>query len=292
MLDVITSIPFLNVTTSEHPQAGPARASLASACAEAAGNPGGRALLEAHLDLIRRKLQRLGRQSGLPEHEAEELLSWAVFKLVEDDYRILAAWTGRSSFETYLTVVLVNLARDYRIHLWGKWRPSAEARRGGPAAVLLERLWERDGLSLKEAIERTRVELREPPSRGQLEGIAARLRRRPGRRRVGEEELERIPVDGRVEDGLVRQECAGLAEQVREVLRTLLQEMPAEDRLLLRLHFRDGLTLAAIAPVLSAPQRALYGRRDRSLRRLREGLERAGLGGFPEVEIDDPSLWV
>src|SRR5262245_63989407 len=119
MLDGTASIPFSTVAVGEVPQA-PARTSLASASAEAAGNPGGRALLEAHLDSICRKLQRLGRQSGLTEHEAEELRSWALFKLVEDDYRILAAWTGRSSFETYLSVVLVNLTRDYRIHLWGK----------------------------------------------------------------------------------------------------------------------------------------------------------------------------
>lgn len=38
----------------------------------------GRALLESHLDLIQRKLQHLGRRSGLPTFEAEELCSWAL----------------------------------------------------------------------------------------------------------------------------------------------------------------------------------------------------------------------
>ena len=251
----------------------------------------GRALLEVHYELIHRRLRRLGRQFGLPAHEAEELGSWALLKLVEDDYRILSSWSGRSSFGTFLTVVLANLARDYRIHLWGKWRPSAEARRGGPAAVALERLWLRDGLSLEDAISRTRTEVEEPPSHAELERIAARLPRRTGRRRVDEEELEGIPVDGRVEAGLEGQERAGLADRVREVLRALLQELPDADRLLLCLHFRDGLTLAAIAPLFGTPQRALYGRRDRCLRRLRAGLERVGLGGLPALEIDDPSLW-
>src|SRR5262245_4031335 len=60
----------------------------------------GRDLLESHYDLIQQKLVLLGRRSGLPEHEAEELRSWALFKLVEDDYRILARWEGRSSFST------------------------------------------------------------------------------------------------------------------------------------------------------------------------------------------------
>ncbi len=267
----------------------PAKVSEHPPSAQARHN--GRALLELHHDLICRQLDRLGRQSGLPAHEAEELRSWALYRLVEDDYRILASWTGRSSFATYLTVVLVNLARDYRIHLWGKWRPSAEAKRGGPAALLLERLWGRDGLSLDEAIARIRTELADPPSREQLEEIAARLPRRVGRRRVGEDELERIAVDGQVAAGLERREEAGLADRTREVLRTLLRALPAEDRLLLRLHFRDGLTLAAIAPAFGKPQRSLYGRRNRCLRNLRRGLEQAGLGSCPAVEIDDPSLW-
>ena len=76
----------------------------------------------------------MGRRSGLPEHEAEELRSWALFKLVEDDYRILARWEGRSKLSSYLTVVLVNLMRDYRIHVWGSGdrpRRPAAGRGGG-----------------------------------------------------------------------------------------------------------------------------------------------------------------
>lgn len=254
-------------------------------------NPGGRVLLERHYDLICQKLDRLGRQSGLPEHDAEELRSWALFRLVEDDYRILGSWTGRSSFATYLRVVLVNLARDYRIHLWGKWRPSAEARRRGPAGVMLERLWGRDGLTLDEAIARIRVELPDPPSRERLEEIAARLPRRVGRRRVGEEELCRIPVDGEAEIRLEAQELAAPAARVREVLRGLLHELPTDDLLLLRLHFRDGLSLAAVAHLFAAPQRLLYRRRNRCLRQLRRGLEQAGIRRFLKVEIDDPAVW-
>lgn len=74
----------------------------------------GRTLLESHFDLIRQRLQSLSHRSGLLDHQADEFPSWALSKLVENDYRILAGWEGRSSFSTYLTVVLVNLMRDYR----------------------------------------------------------------------------------------------------------------------------------------------------------------------------------
>lgn len=237
----------------------------------------GKALLESHYELIQQKLRQLGRASGLPAHEAEELCSWALFKLVEDDYRVLARWEGRSTFSTYLTVVLVNLMRDYRIQVWGKWRPSAEARRSGSVAVLLERLWVRDGLSLTETIERMQTEHGVSLSTAELERMAAGLPRRTERRRVGEEELQRIAVDGQLEARLADRERTRTADRLRAELPALLRSLPTEERLLLRLHYRDGLSMAAIAPLLGRQQRELYSLRDRSLRALRRALEAAGL---------------
>jgi RNA polymerase sigma factor (sigma-70 family) len=237
----------------------------------------GRALLEQHFRLIRERLDHLSRRSGLPEHEAEELRSWAVFKLVENDYRILASWEGRSSFSTFLTVVLVNLVRDYRIHVWGKWRPSAAALRQGAEAVLLERLCVRDRLPLDEAIERMRTEHRVSLSRAELERMAVPLRRNTERRRVSEEELLRIPVDGQVESRVEDCERARIEERLRELLAPLLQSLPAQDRLLLKLHYWDGLSMAAISPVLGRPQRELFSVRDKCLKKLRQNLEDGGL---------------
>lgn len=237
----------------------------------------GRALLETHFGLIQQRLQQMSRRSGLPEHEAEEFRSWALFKLVDDDYRILARWEGRSSFSTYLTVVLVNLMRDYRIHVWGKWRPSAAALRKGPEAVLLERLLVRDGLSLEEAVQRMRTEHGVSLPSAQLERMAASFPQRSTRRRTDDEELRQVAVDGRVEAGVERRERVLIAARLREVLPPLLQELPAEERRLLELHYRDGSSMAAIAPLVGRTQRELYALRDRCLRKLRKSLEKAGL---------------
>jgi RNA polymerase sigma factor (sigma-70 family) len=237
----------------------------------------GRALLEAHFDLILRKLRRLSRRSGLPDFEAEELRSWALLKLVDDDYRALARWEGRSSFSTFLTIVLMNLMRDYRVHVWGKWRPSAAARRHGEAGVILDRLLARDGLSVGEAVERLRAEHGVSLSADQAEQLAAELPRRPGRWRVGEEELVHIPIDGRVESRIEEEERARTADRLRELLVPLLRALPAEDRLLLKLCFLEGLSVAAIAPILGRPQRELYARRERCLEKIRRSLAEAGL---------------
>lgn len=238
----------------------------------------GRTLLETHYRLIQKKLQHLSRQSGLPEFEAEELRSWALIRLVEDDYRILASWEGRSSFPTFLTVVLVNLMRDFRTQVWGKWRPCAAARRQGEEAMLLERLHVRDGLSLDEAIERLRTEHKVSLSPAELERIMISLPRRTERRRVGEEELLRIAVDGQVEWRIEEAERSRTEDELRALMAPLLQSLPAEDRLLLKLHYWDGLSMAAISPLLGRPQRELYSVRDKCLKKIRRNLEEAGLG--------------
>ncbi|HWM91317.1 MAG TPA: sigma-70 family RNA polymerase sigma factor [Thermoanaerobaculia bacterium] len=237
----------------------------------------GRVLLETHYGLIQKKLLHLSRRSGLPEYEAEELRSWALFKLIEDDSRLLSKWEGRSAFPTYLNVVLINLMRDYRIQVWGKWRPSAAARRMGPDAILLERLHVRDGLPLDETIQRMWTEHGVSLSLPELERMAASLPRRMERRRVGEEELLRVAVDGKVESRIEGRERSRTSAQLQELMLPLLKALPPEDRLLLKLHYWDGLSMAAISPLLNRPQRELYSVRDRCLKRLRRSLEEAGM---------------
>lgn len=247
----------------------------------------GRALLETQLDLIKRKLHQLSRRSGLPEADAEEFRSWALFKLVDGNYRILGRWEGRSSFSTFLTVVLVNLLRDYRTHLWGKWRASAASLRGGQGSVLLERLMVRDGLSADEALARLRTEHGLAVAADEAVRLAAVLPRRQERRWLGEEELLQIPVDGQVGIRIEEKELARDAVRLRELLAPLLRSLPAEDRLLLKMHFVDGLSIAAIAPILGRPQRKLYSVQERCLKKLRRCLDQAGLGSNQINELID-----
>jgi RNA polymerase sigma factor (sigma-70 family) len=238
----------------------------------------GRALLETHLARIQRQLQGLSWRSGLPDHEAEEFRSWALFKLVEDDYRVLGRWEGRSSFSTFLTVVLVNLMRDYRTHVWGRWRPCAASRRWGPAGTLLEQLLVRDGLAADEALERLRTEHGISVTPEELARLVAAFPRRAERRWVSEEELLRIPVDGGVESRIEEKELTRTTDRLRELLVPLLKSLPAEDRLILRLHFFEDLSIAAISRLLGRPQQQLYPVRDRCLKKIRRSLDKAGMG--------------
>src|SRR5262245_34415390 len=104
-----------------------------------------------HLTLVDRTAGLLARRSGIHGDDVEDFKSWVRLRLVENDYEVLRRFRGEGTLHTYLTVVIALLARDYRYAHWGRWRPSAAARRLGPLAVRLETLVHRDGRTLSQA---------------------------------------------------------------------------------------------------------------------------------------------
>jgi DNA-directed RNA polymerase specialized sigma24 family protein len=146
--------------------------------------------------------------------------------------------------------------------------------------MLLERLLVRDGLSCEESTERLRAEHGIVLSPEEVAKLTAALPRRlehPERRRANEEELLQIAVDGQVESRIVDRERERAAVRLRGILGPLLRSLPAEERLLLKLSFFDGLSMATIAPILDRPQRELYSARDRCLLKIHRRLVAAGL---------------
>src|SRR5438067_6487981 len=85
------------------------------------------------------------RRHRLSGAEAEDFASEVRLHFIARDSDVLRRFEGRSTLRTFLSVVIHRLFLDYRNRLWGKWRPSAEARRLGPTAILAERLVSRDG---------------------------------------------------------------------------------------------------------------------------------------------------
>jgi len=173
--------------------------------------------------------------------------------------------------------VLANLFRDYRIHRWGKWRPSAEARRLGPVAVQLETLLARDGRSLAEAIAQLRDRLDVERPADELERLAARLPRRARRRFEGEEALARLESAEGADDGVLDAERRALERQAEQALGRALAGLEPQVRLALKLRFADGLAVVDIAALLGEPVRPLYSRLERALGALRRALEAEGL---------------
>ena len=103
------------------------------------------AVLLSNLGQIDRLVTHLSRKQALLGADSDDFASWVRLRLLEDDYRILRGFRGNSKLSTYLTTVVMNLARDYRIQKWGRWRPSAAAKRLGTVGIQLDTLLHRDG---------------------------------------------------------------------------------------------------------------------------------------------------
>ncbi|MDB4950197.1 MAG: polymerase sigma factor, sigma-70 family [Gemmatimonadetes bacterium] len=236
-------------------------------------------LLVQHLGWIERVAASLSRRNGLSGDEAEDFASWAKAKLVEDDYAVLRKFRGESALTTYLTVVLTMLYRDYRVAQWGRWRPSAAAKRRGPAAVRLETLVYRDGYRWRQAADlmhsRGETDLSEDELGKLLADLPAGSRGRP--RQVGEAAMAAITDGADAEAGV----HAAEAEQERQALGTALaramQGLNDEDRAILRMRFWQGYSVADVARAMRLDQKPLYRRIDRLLSRLRTELEKAGI---------------
>src|SRR5688500_7510790 len=95
-------------------------------------------VLEENVELIERLVGRACRRAGIGARDVADMAAMVKLALVEDDYAILRRYEGRSSLATYLTIVIERLLADQRERTHGRWRPSAEAQRLGPHAVLIE----------------------------------------------------------------------------------------------------------------------------------------------------------
>lgn len=233
-----------------------------------------------HLPLIERVAASACRRAGLPPEEAEDFASRVKVKLIDDDYAVLRKHRGDSRMSTFLTTVVHNQFKDYCNHKWGKFRHSAAAKRLGAEAKALERLLVIDRHDLDSAIETLKINYRLETPRRQLREIAAKLPQRSSRHFVGEEALEqqasRAPeadAERRVADG----ERAAEAARVEEVLNLALETLSAQDLLILKMLYRDGCTVAAIATALRLEPRPLYSRREKCMDRLRAVFEDQGL---------------
>ena len=239
-------------------------------------------LFVSELETIARITSIIARRHWLSADEAEEFRSIVHLRLVDDDYAVLRKFKGRSSLRTFLAVVIQRIFLDEQVARWGKWRPSAQARREGAAGILLERLTVRDHLSFAHACALMTsvhgVDLSVPD----LEAMYVRLPRMHRPRLVDEAALANEPSPDPSPAELV--EASSQQRLVLTAARALASEvgnLPDEDRLILKLRFVDGLTMRDICRRISASGRAdfkaFYRRMARLIERLRAGLEHRGL---------------
>jgi len=258
----------VSAPAAEHPTRGAAlHPSLRRGILAGIPAPSPAETFEANLALIERVAGSVCRRAGIFGADAEDFVSGVRVALMENDYATLRLYEGRSSLGTFLTVVIQRFLIDERIRKGGRWRASREAERLGEAGIVLERIVRRERRTLEEAL---------PIVRGidpsvTLERLAGMERRLPPR--LGPVQLveldaseEQLAAAGSADDRLLA------AQQQR------LSGMPLEDRMIVRFHFGQSMTIADIAGLLRLPQRPLYRRLEALLQRFRAALAKAGVG--------------
>lgn len=219
------------------------------------------------------------RRYRLSAEESEDFRADVRLHFINRNYEVLRRFEGRSQLPTYITVVVQRLFIDTRNREWGRWRPSAEARRLGPLGLLLEKLMVRDGWSASQALDTLRVN-HGATIDAALTALADKLAMRaPSRRIVGEEDAGDIAGDGPGADAnVVRAEQDFLARRVQSALDRARQALAPTDRLILKMRYEDRLSVADIARALSLDQRRLYRTIEQLLASLGASMQADGIG--------------
>lgn len=239
---------------------------------------GGGDLLSECLPIVQRVVEFVCRRNRVVAADAEDFGSYVTLKLLADDSAKLRQFAGRSSIQTYLSVVIERLFLDYRRTSWGKWRPSVQAVRLGPTATLIEQLTVRDGYALEEAYELVTTNHRIVISRAEFDALLAQLPTRQPRRFDSDGVLVDVPATSATPDEtLLALETGDQERQVISALQHAMASLTVQDRLVLTMRFRDGRTVAEIAAALGLDQKALYRRVERLLKDLRRQLETDGV---------------
>lgn len=231
-------------------------------------------LYSEHAETIESVLAYTRRAHRLSADDGDEFSSWARLKLLEDDCAILRKFQGLSTFKTFLVTVLQRLFLDWRIREWGKWRPTADARRLGPVAIELERLVLRDSIEFHQAAQ-TLVSKGTATSLDECDDVWAQLKQRPRRQRTSSDALVDVPAPQQnpVEDDERRAQTL----KILTALRAAMSELPPADHLIVKLRYEDQFTVARIAKLVDAEQKQLYRRFEQLWKQLRASMKAKGV---------------
>lgn len=225
---------------------------------------------------IRQIIDFVSRRHRLDHQESSELGSYVMWKLVEKNFARLRHFRGSSSLGTYLTTVIQRLFLDYRAERWGKWRPSAKARRLGETAVALERLMCRDGYDFATAAQFLQSRESRCKSREELWELAEALPCRKRRYFVELQELDGVSAEQSTTP-LEVQERQRLVARIENLLADQIHRLSEEERLILKLRFADEFSVQRIASTLRLKSKSLYTRIQRLLSKIRDGLDGDGV---------------
>jgi RNA polymerase sigma factor for flagellar operon FliA len=238
-----------------------------------------------HLESIQRIAAFVARRGHLNADETSEFVQVVCVRLLEDDYSIIRKFENRSSFSTYLTTVTLRLFSQWRVEMWGKWRPSAEAKRLGDKAITLERLITRDGFTFDEAVKTLTTRAGSGYTVSELEALYVRLPLRNPRPMLVSDDAapEVAAVDADADERVESRDRERSARRCAAALDAALAKFDAEDRLILKLRFCKALKVPEIARIVNIDQKKVYKKLEKLFAILRRALAD---GGVSQADVD------
>jgi RNA polymerase sigma factor (sigma-70 family) len=218
------------------------------------------------------------RRHRLSATEGDEFRSDVRLHFIERNYDVLRKFEGRCALSTYVNVVVQRVFLDWRNRMWGRWRPSTDARRLGPTAILIERLVVRDSWPLEQALQMLKVN-----HQIELDDVLTAFcntlsARATTRRMVSEDDAAEVASPGpTADDNLFMAERDFLAKRVQTALDRARQALPPIDRLILKMRFEDRAAVSDIARSLHIEQRPLYRTLERLLKQIGEAMQADGI---------------
>lgn len=227
-----------------------------------------RELLARHAGLVRTLVARLASVQEIRPEEMSALQARVEDRLAEADFALLRDYRGKSSFVSYLMVIIQRIIGDYGAEQWDLWRARAAAAGQAAAADELLRLVFNQALRAEDALDAAAGG--DPVRRAQLAALWAE---RPPSDRRWIADLKWLPlaeaVSIREPTPLERHLCSALAE------------LAPEDRMALQMRFAEHASLEAIALLIRQPVEDVRRRLEGLVERVGRQLARSG------VEVTD-----
>jgi RNA polymerase sigma factor (sigma-70 family) len=230
-----------------------------------------------YVEPVNNAASHAARRYRLSPSDADDLRSDLWLKLLENHGRVLRHLGHLARFDVYLKRIARNLVLDRRNKEWGKWRPSAAARRAGDATIVLDRLITRDGLTIDEAEAWLRCAGHETDT-GALHDAASQLPARQPRRFVSHDALAELssPSPSPYDVAAAAASVGDLA-RLKHALVEAFEALPALERDLLARRYFHKVSVADIAAEDGVDAKRLYRTFGSILGRLGRALVAAGV---------------
>jgi len=222
-------------------------------------------------------IERLCILKELTEDEKEEFTSYALEKVVI----AFKKFKGKSSERTYLTIVIRNAFQDFIRQKRGRWRVPQKVKKLGQEAELLFTLRYREGRDFDDAYNILSSCFNSVPSVQVIKDLWEKLEEFYTRQKPVYVSFEDITARELYLSSLVENVDSSLTEQKYEELIVLLEklvnELPEDYRLILRMHFEQGVKISALARIFNTTRGKMERRIKKILKVLKEQILKAGV---------------